>query len=157
MFTPLRRGFFCCVVRTIHMYTLLALRPVDVRLKIAYMVDAAVGGFTECNADNSAERFFHENGDHPYHTMWDTIGRYFTSNGWNQMSDAEIMDLYKSWISTDTDYHGKTIKPMDVLAAKRRWEQRGWYRYEHKRNGRRKIARLAVVPVLACFGVVLPQ
>lgn len=138
------------------MYTPLALRPIDVRLKIAYMVDAGGCNFPTCDPGNSFERITYEK-PHPYHAMWDTIGRYFTGNGWNQMSDAEIMDLYKSWISTDTEYNGHTVKPMDVMAAKQRWEQRGWYRYEHKRNGRRKMARVLAVPVMACFGIVLPQ
>ena len=141
------------------MNTPLAFRPVDVRLMIAYMVDAHYV-FDACNADNSFQRATHD-GTHPYHKMWSKIGAYYDARGWNEMSDPELRDVYKTYISTDTVMGAyKTITPMDVMRSKQRWNDRGWYRYEHKRDGRRAVGRryglMAAGVVSACFGVVLP-
>lgn len=156
---PLTGVFFLCVVCVFtRMNIPLAFRPVDVRLMIAYMVDARYP-FTNCSPDNTIERTTH-GGDHPYHKMWDTIGTVYSVSGWNAMSEREIRDLYKTWISSDTTFRTKTVTPMDVMRAKQRWEQRGWYRYEHKRDGRRGVARrygfIGAGAVAACFGIVLP-
>ena len=141
------------------MNTPLAFRPVDVRLMIAYMVDARYT-FPECAPDNTIGRVFHDGGDHPYHKMWDRIGTTYSMESWDEMSDPEIRDLYKTWISSDTTFRGATVTPMDVMRAKQRWDQRGWMRYEHKRDGRRAVGRryglMAAGVVAACFGVALP-
>ncbi len=137
------------------MNTPLWCRPVKLRLKIAYIIDTVLESPT-CDAGNTASRIFND-GSHPYNCMWARIQNIYGQLNWAEMSDDEIDDIYTSMLSVTTKFRGSMIEPMRIMRTKQRWDQRGWARYERKRNSRRTVARVAVVPVLACFGIVLPQ
>jgi len=139
----------------------LQFRPVNVRLYVAYMADAAARGYTKCDPGNTATRWNHafNVGPHPYQQMWSRINKWYDTNRLYEMSDSEIIDMFNVSRANGLPGHagrGKTCTGMDVMHAKRRWDEYGWTRYEHKRNGRRTVARMSIVPALACFGIVLP-
>lgn len=156
--SPLTGGFFACVVSFIHMNTPLMFRPVKMRLKIAYIIDTILDT-PECAVENSMERHLNQpnNGTHPYTKMWGRIQTIYGQLNWAELSDDELDDIYTSMLSVDTKFRGQTVTPMQIMRTKQRWDKRGWARYESKRNSRRQIARVAAVPVLACFGIILPQ
>ena len=130
-------------------------RPIKLRLKIAYIIDTVLET-PICDAGNTASRYFND-GVHEYARMWGRIQTIYGQLNWGELSDDEIDDIYTSMLSVTTKFRGSMVEPMRIMATKLRWDQRGWARYERKRNGRRQIARVAAVPVLACFGIVLPQ
>ena len=137
----------------------LELRPVKIRMYVAYIADAYYGEFPNCNPGNTWTRAMHhiESGSpSDYRNMWDKIHRLYDMWRIYELSDDEITELYASYVSSGFDRNVKRTG-MDIMNAKRRWDERGWKRYESKRNGRRTVARMATVPVLACFGIVLPQ
>jgi hypothetical protein len=157
---PLTRGLFRRVIYVIIMNIALEFRPVKIRLYVAYIADALSGGFKPCDPGNTWTRAMHhiESGSpSDYRNMWDTIHRVYDQFRWYELSDDEIVDLYSTYISSGYTNGTRKITGMDIMNAKRRWDERGWKRYESKRNGRRTVARMATVPVLACFGIVLPQ
>ena len=138
----------------------LELRPVKIRMYIAYIADAYLGGFPQCNPGNTFTRACdHIESGKPsmYRDMWDKIHRVYDQFRWYELSDDEIMDTYASYVSSGYVNGTRKFTGMDIMNAKRRWDERGWKRYESKRNGRRTVARVAIVPVLACFGIILPQ
>ena len=139
----------------ITVLTPLSMRPLDVRMNVAYIIDTVLDT-PACDPDNTVKRMFSD-GVHEYARMWGRIQTIYNTLGWGKLSDREINDIYKSMISITTKFRGIMVEPMAIMHTKQRWDQRGWARYEHKRNGRRTIARVAAVPVLACFGIVLPQ
>jgi len=149
-------GVFSVCFSHIHMNTPLMFRPVQLRLKIAYIIDTVLDT-PACDVGNTASRMFNDVGTHPYNCMWGRIQFIYGQMGWGELSDDEILDIYKSMLSVDTKFRGQTVTPMQIMSTKQRWDKRNWARYESKRNGRRQIARIAAVPVLACFGIVLPQ
>ncbi len=138
------------------MNTPLMFRPVKLRLKIAYLIDTILDT-PECAPGNTVSRLFDESNYHPFTKMWGRIQTIYGKLNWGELSDDEINDIYTSMLSVPTKLRGIMVEPMLIMRTKQRWEQRGWSRYESKRNGRRQIARVAAFPVLACFGVVLPQ
>jgi hypothetical protein len=154
--SPLTGGFFTCVIYHIHMNTPLCCRPVKLRLKIAYIIDTILDT-PECEPGNTVARMFDDSTMHPYSKMWGRIQTIYGQLNWGEMSDDEINNIYTSMLSVTTKFRGFMVEPMSIMRTKQRWDARGWARYECKRNGRRQIARVAAVPVLACFGIVLPQ
>ena len=150
---PLTGAFFSCVVSFIHMNIPFELRPVSVRLQLAYIADA-VHKFPECEPDNTYVRQFHNGGAHPYTRMWETIHKYYDSNRWYEMSDVEIANLWTTMCTVGIDDGDNHIDGIDVLRVKQRWDTNGWNRYERKRNGRRAVVfKYAPLAVLACFGI----
>ena len=137
------------------MNTPLWCRPVQLRLKIAYLIDTILNT-PECAPGNTATRVFND-GVHPYNRMWARIQHTYGILNWGVMSDDEINDIFKSMLSVETKFRGQMVTPMEIMSTKQRWDKRGWARYECKRNSRRQIARVSAVPVLACFGIFLPQ
>jgi len=154
--SPLTGGFFACTFYIPHMNTPLMFRPVKLRLKIAYIIDTILDT-PECEPGNTVSRLFDESNHHPFTKMWGRIQTIYGTLNWGEMSDDEINDIYTSMLSVPTKFRGIMVEPMSIMRTKQRWDQRGWSRYEQRRNGRRTVARVAVVPVLACFGIVLPQ
>ena len=138
------------------MNTPLMFRPVKLRLKIAYIIDTILQT-PECEPGNTVSRLFDESNHHPFTKMWGQIQTIYGHLNWGELSDDEINDIYTSMLSVPTKFRGIMVEPMSIMRTKQRWDQRGWSRYEQRRNGRRTVARVAVVPVLACFGIVLPQ
>ena len=153
--SPLTGGFFTCTFYISHMNTPLMFRPVKLRLKIAYLIDTILNT-PACAPGNTATRMV-DNDPNGYAVMWGRIQSIYGFLNWGEMSDDEINDIYTSMLSVSTEFRGTMVEPMSIMRTKQRWEQRGWSRYEQRRNGRRTVARIAVVPVLACFGIVLPQ
>ena len=138
----------------------LELRPVKTRLYAAYIADAYMGGFPKCNPGNTFTRAMDhiESGNaSKYRNMWDNIHRVYDTFRMYEMADDEIAELYATYVSSGYTNGTRKITGMDIMNAKRRWDERGWKRYESKRNGRRTVARMATVPVLACFGIILRQ
>lgn len=132
-------------------------RNVDIRLHVAYMADAYYGGFETCKPANTAERLYESiaddkrEGDHPYSKMWGKIQSWYDVNKLYECSEREIEEMFKVWCATGfKDSSGQDRTGLDLMNAKKRWEDRLWKRYEEKRNGRRKVARsLAFLPLLA--------
>ena len=144
--------------------TPLECRAVKTRLIIGWLADAANGPFAKCVPSNTLERAIHGidgfiNGhdQHPYATMWRTINSYYDANRWYELTDDEIANLWNTAISSGMDVGDDHISGMDVLSVKRRWDEYGWNRYEHKRNGRRTAVRMCLVPAMACFGIAMPM
>jgi len=140
----------------------LQFRPVNIRLYVAYMADARHGGYAKCDAGNTGTRWQHvwENGTHPYMKMWNRIIDFYDTNRLYEMSDDEIVDMFNNARANGlpgTAGRGRSCTGMDIMRAKQRWADNGWTRYERKRAGRRTVAKMAIVPTLACFGIVLPQ
>lgn len=146
---------------TLIMNIALQFRPINVRLYVAYMADAYHGGFTKCDTGNTFTRAMQhiESGDATdYHNMWDRINVFYNTKRLYEMSDDEIIDMFNTCRAIGMDGFGTSKRTsMDLMDAKRRWDEYGWTRYERKRNGRRTIARMSIVPVMACFGIVLPS
>ena len=138
----------------------LQFRPVNIRLYVAYMADAYHGGYDKCEPGNTGTRVQHlwDNGNtHPYAKMWTRINSFYNVKRMYEMSDDEIMDMFNNARANGITGTTSSCTGMDIMRAKQRWADNGWTRYERKRNGRRTVARIAVVPVMACFGIVLPQ
>ena len=157
--SPANAGVFSGYFYIFIMNIPLELRPVKIRMYVAYIADALSGGFKPCDPGNTWTRAMHhiESGSpSDYRNMWDKIHRLYDMWRIYELSDDEITELYASYVSSGFDRNVKRTG-MDIMNAKRRWDERGWKRYESKRNGRRTAARMATVPVLACFGIVLPQ
>ena len=156
---PLTGVFSACVVyRLFYMNVALELRPVDIRLKIAYMTDA-VKSFPDCAPGNTFTRMADvcDRGSHPYNRMWSTVHKYFDANRWYEMSDVEIADMWKTACTTGIMDGDRHIVGIDVQRVKQRWDNNGWNRYERKRNGRRSMVyKLIPVGVLATMGIPVP-
>ena len=135
------------------MKTLLAFRPLNIRMKVAYLCTAKhPGAFSqEINPMDSISRLLNEND--AYHRMWEVIGHFYDKQGMGQYSDNKILAKYQECL---TGKDGKLVAQAVDL-----WESRGWAEYERRRNGRHSVANRAafLVPtgIAACFGVFLPQ
>jgi len=143
----------------------LAIRPLSIRLQIAYMATAAAdvagNAYASCNPGNTFSRLQTEflngwNGveqDHPYSEMWQDIQRWYKSEGLNELCDAELLDRYRAAFAVGfTTKTGADVAAKDVQAACKRWSDLGWFRYEHQHAGRMKTAkRVAMVgAILVC-------
>jgi len=132
-------------------------KPVDVRLKVAYMADALASfqndPLTECQPDNGLARAM-DGCNHPYIRNWDRVVEFFEVMGWSHLCDAEILEEFQKAVSigfkTPT---GIKVPAETVHKAVKRWRNNGWYRYEHQRDGRRKLVKPVVLIGLALFGL----
>ena len=153
---PLTGAFSSCVVSFMYMNIPFELRPVSVRLQLAYIADA-VNNFPDCAPDDTITRMG-TNGVHPYTAMWNTIHKYYDTNRWYEMSDVEIANMWTTVCTTGIDDGHHVVDGIDVLRVKQRWDTNGWNRYERKRNGRRAMVyKFAPLAVLACFGIPVPN
>ena len=132
-------------------------RPVKVRLKVAYMADAYFDGFPQCQPENTFERIqegLQESTLHPYQNMWVRIKNWYDSLEMYELSDEEIEQKFNTWRATGfKTQSGEDRTGIDLMNAKKRWEDRLWTRYEQKRSGRRSAAKIAAVPLLAFLGL----
>ena len=135
-------------------------RPVEIRLQVAYMADAYYSGFDSCEPSSTVVRLYESltedkrKGDHPYSKMWKKIQSWYDSRKMYELSDKEIEEKYNTWCAIAfKNSSGEDCTGVDLMNAKKRWEDRLWTRYELKRNGRRKAARnFAFIPVALLLG-----
>ena len=133
----------------------LALRPASVRIKIAYLADA----FNNYDADvapaNTATRaigWF----SHPYFKMWENIGSFYTEQGWQDLSDLELLDLWNAAFRLGyAAKDGRNVSGPDIASTLVKWKKAGWYRYEHCRNGRHQVAWKFAIPAASVAVVCL--
>jgi hypothetical protein len=148
----------------------LNLRPAKVRQLVAYMATAAaaeVGSpYPACDPGTTLSRWATEfqngyngvNHDHPYTEMWVDIQRWYKSEGLADLCDAEIADRAQAAMGVGfTTKSGTKISAKAVAEAVQTWAKNGWFRYEQRRDGRRKVAYkyapIACVSVLSlCLG-----
>ena len=72
--------------------TPLALRPLDIRLKVAYLADA-FNSYAPTEPGNTLSRAYSSlDGTHPYVAMWHSIGNFYTKQEWTELSDAELKE-----------------------------------------------------------------
>lgn len=128
--------------------TILSCRNRDVRLHIAYIIDAYMHNVgnpfsTNIKPADSVSRLFHS-GQHPYAYMWEIITHAYQAMHWDDLCDTELDDIWKTAISVGLELFDTKLTPQDILRAKQRWFNSHWYRYEFKRTNR----RMAVAPWL---------
>ena len=72
------------------MKTLLAFRPLNIRMKVAYLCTAKYpGAFSqEINPMDSISRLLNEND--PYHRMWEVIGDFYDENSCSPLLPKHI-------------------------------------------------------------------
>lgn len=121
----------------------LYLRPVKLRLAVAYMATARHPElFPKCSPGNTLERYssmFTENGDHPYSLIWGRVSEFYEREGLDQLCDAEIADRAQAAMAVGyTDKRGTKVPAADVQKAVQTWANNGWFRYEQRRDSRRK-------------------
>lgn len=147
---------------------LLPMRPLNVRLAVAYMATAAHSADTDletlvnCPTGNSWSRLRteFENGyngvghDHPYMELWIAITAFYHAQGWDKLCDAEILQLQTAAMGVGfTTKSGTKVVPQFVHKSVKQWANNGWFRYEHQRSSRRKIAGRVGFIALALVGV----
>ena len=139
----------------------LALRPLSVRLRVAYMATAmrAFTGNPVRNFDAGSTWDRHIATDwgastHPYVRLWQTIGRFYQSQGFDKLCDAEIHDRFNAaWGVGFKLPDGRQVPATAVHAAMKQWDKQGWFRYEHQHAGRMKIAKRVGLFGLAFVGI----
>lgn len=126
------------------MHLNLYMRPLRVRLVVAYMATAyhqiqpGARPFKNCDPGNTLKRVF---GSHPYNQMWSKIETFYSNQGFGELSDAEINDIAAAALSVGyTTKNGTKLPAADIHKAVKLWHKRNWFRYENRRDGRRKIA-----------------
>ena len=133
---------------------MLCTRPLRTRLAVAYMASAyyaRIGEpFLPCNPGSTITRLYGEfrdgfNGVKPSHdnyaSIWESIGTFYDAQGWDELCDAELNERAQAAMSVGfTAKDGNFIPSADLLKHVQYWAQRGWFRYEQRRNGRRNIA-----------------
>ena len=146
------------------MKTPLALRPVHARLSVAYLAHAALK-YDDCKANNSFTRFGNfckdiaETGhsQHPWFNMWCSIGEFYDSMNFGEMSDDEITDQYNGALRVGYTYKDTIVDASAVQQAVYAWRERGWKRYLQRSASRHRwVGRSAVIAALACVGVPTP-
>lgn len=147
--------------------TMLAFRSVNARLTAAYLATAYVRAsdnheaFPNCSPSNSLERVsamfqagFNGGPDHPYMGMWEEICQIYADQGWSNLCDAELQELRQKAMAIGfTAKDGLKVPATDIHAAIKQWSDNGWFRYEQRRDTRRKYARRGALIGLAIFGV----
>ena len=67
----------------------------------------------------------------------DSIERIHGANGWDKLCDPEIDDMYRLATSNaGLKINGIHITVTDMIAARKRWNDALWTRYEFKRHNR---------------------
>ncbi len=156
------------------MKTLLAFRPVNVRLAVAHLAQAYFNFKNTEPLDTihrmctdigepveyAGNRFMKDKNVHAYTAMWCYIGEFY-DDMFSSCSDQEILAKASGYLRTGFTYKGTDITSHDIIQASILWDKREWDRYEERRNGRRSFAYKAISPVAvlagACFGVLLPS
>lgn len=140
----------------------LTLRPLSIRLRVAYMA-TAMREFTgcpmrTCDAGSTWERLKAEDWDgarHPYTQIWQIVARFYQSQGLDKLCDAEIIELYEAAATVGFKLpDGRKVPATMVHNAVKAWRNRGWFRYEQQHAGRIKVAKR--VGLLGLFVVGVP-
>jgi len=137
----------------------LALRPVQVRLAVAYLATAEhdvsphLQGFPICLPGNGLSRLKAQ--FHQYTAMWQSIRSFYDKNKFSELCDAEIKERTAVAMSIGfTAKSGIVIPAETVHKARRTWQTNGWFRYEQRRNGRRQVvykyAPWAIMAIVTC-------
>ena len=145
------------------MNTPLALRKPSVRLAVAYLAHARYD-YQACSPDNSFSRFANYCGDlvssdidsHPWHKMWCSIGKFYTTMKYDEMSDDEILDQYNAALRVGFKTPTRQIEAAAVQQAVKDWNQRGWKRYVQRSASRHGLATKLAIGSLVIFGIDLP-
>ena len=147
--------------------TALSMRPVSIRIKVAYMATAAAIAagtpYPDCDCGSTLSRLQTEflngyNGvdaDHPYTSMWEDIQNWYKAQAFDQLCDAEILDRFNAAISVGfTPVGSDTQVPATAVhTAVKQWDKQGWFRYEYQHAGRTKMAKRVCLFGLAIVGV----
>ena len=127
----------------------LALRPIQVRLAVAYLAHAEHNAsphlldFPNCIPGNSFSRIGTKcnHFTHQYTVMWENIRKFYDKNKFSELCDAEIKERAAVAMSIGfTTKSGIVIPAETVHKARKTWQTNGWFRYEQRRNGRRQVA-----------------
>lgn len=119
--------------------TPLALRPLDIRLKVAYLADA-FNSYAPTEPGNTLSRAYSSlDGTHPYVAMWHSIGNFYTKQEWTELSDAELKEelIVAFRLGYTHKATGAIRNAEDILKCVQKWRDCGWFRYEQHRDGRR--------------------
>lgn len=135
------------------MKTPLQLRPLSIRLRVAYMATMNMT-LKECDLGNTIGRLnSYECGEfrHPYAHVWQAIRTWYSKHNLGNMSDQAINKMYTSKLASDK----KLSKCID------KWDALGWTEYENRRDGRRRAVRKLAMPIIviggAFLGISLPE
>ena len=128
--------------------TSLSERSFEARMNFAYLVDAllsfnatTIQPSTTLNrlATNIASDFSGDSIKHPYSIMWEWIENEYKKFWFNgvlasELSESEFLKAVKASYLKGAE-HGKfTTTGPEVLAKAKAWGERGWFRYEEKRQ-----------------------
>jgi len=153
---PANAGFsFSCSYYVSLM--LFALRPLNIRLKVAYMATAyldMVGAKVHwCEPGSSWSR---HTGSfvHPYTALWQSVENFYNSQELDKLCDAEILDRFNAAIAVGfKTVDGRQVTATQVQKASKLWNDRGWFRYEHQHASRMRVAKRVGLLSLALVGV----
>ena len=135
----------------------MCMRAINTRLCVAYMADAYYGGYEHYNAPgNTLTRMMESN---EYTGVWNDIDRWYDRQRMYEMSADDILEMFNVWRSSGfTHSDGHKITGLELMAAKQRWDNAGWTRYEKRRNGRRQMAqKFGPLALVALTGISLPM
>lgn len=149
--------------------TTLNLRCAKVRQLVAYMATAAVAQsgnpFPACDPGNTFSRaktdfmngFNGIDNEHPYTEMWLRIQSWYKAQGFAELCDAEIADRAQAAMAVGfVTKNGVKVPASDVASAVQLWANNGWFRYEQRRDGRRRIAtKYAPMVCLTALGLCM--
>lgn len=153
-------------------------RPLDLRLKVAIIADAAMGGFPRVDPGSTFERIMmslssDSGAIHPYEKMWLSVSDFNAANSWNELSYSTLNRLLDGIAANGSrelrapmEKSGTTLKTKVavvtkemVAAAAQRWTEYGWINYEERKrdkiSGGSKVARRAALFGGALVGIDL--
>lgn len=143
------------------MNTPLAARQLDVRLLVAYLADSIWMFPRSVQPGNTITRAT-ATFSHPYYKMWSKIGSFYISEGFAEMSDQEIREVYLKALHLGfTTKGGHKVPAQRLVKVVAKWAECNWRRYETRRDSRRKEGRKWALPVIAVVvavttGVAVP-
>ena len=92
---------------------------------------------------------------HPYSALWESIGRFYESQGLDKLCDAELIERYEAAATVGFKLaDGRKVPATNIHTAVKQWRNNGWFRYEHQHAGRMKVAKR--VGLLGLFVVGVP-
>lgn len=138
--------------------TALALRPINIRLRVAQIADAYYKFDPTVKPGNTLTRaisLLDENGSQ-YNAIWQRIGSFYERQGWSDLADAELNEVVT--VAFRLGYTEKVsatrIHVEEITKSVKKWRDTLWFRYEMHRDSRRKIvykyAPLGVSVAILC-------
>ena len=131
------------------MNTPLAMRPFHTRLAVAYLADAVYKFPRAVKPGNTATRAA-ELFNHPYYQMWAKIGDFYINEGFADMADDEIREIYHTALRLGYNCKSTltTVPCAQIAEATAKWAKCGWKRYESRRNERHRTFWRFATPVI---------